>query len=42
MILVAFSGHRAQLTDLSEGSSVGTVEGDDHFEFGFPGIASGT
>ena len=40
-LLVVFSNNTVTLTDLTQGKTVGTAEGDDRFEFGFPGIACG-
>ena len=40
-VLVMFDGHSASLIDLTDGNTIGTVDGDERFEFGFPGIAVG-
>ena len=40
-LVVVFNTNNVILTDLTQGKTVGTVEGDDQFEFGFPGIACG-
>ena len=36
-----FDGHSASLIDLTDGNTIATVDGDERFEFGFPGIAVG-
>ena len=40
-VLVMFDCHSASLIDLTDGNTIGTVDGDERFEFGFPGIATG-
>ena len=40
-LLVVFNTNNATLTDLTEGKTISTIEGDDRFVFGFPGIACG-
>ena len=40
-VLVMFDGHSASLIDLTDGNTIGTVDGDERFEIGFPGIATG-